>query len=106
MQPIDIDNVFSYHPPTGPAQVETYEDIRTSGRQFAHIIDEMVPDGAEKTLAIRKLQEAVMWANAGIACAPHDVGGAPAPGPGEIGDETEQSEPYAGGAFGDNVLPC
>jgi hypothetical protein len=91
VQPIDIDNAFTYHPPTGPAQVETYQDIRTAGRQLAHVVDEMVPDGPEKTLAIRKIQEAVMWANAGIACAPP-----PAPEP----------EPYAAGAFGSGVLPC
>lgn len=70
MQSIDIDNVFSYHPPTNPEQVETYQDVRTAGKQLAHVVDELVPDGPEKTLAIRKIQEAVMWANAGIACAP------------------------------------
>lgn len=84
MQPIDIDNVFTYHPPVGD-QVERYQDIRTAGRQIAHVIDELVPDGPEKTLAIRKIQEGVMWANAGIACAPHDVGGNLQPGQTPLG---------------------
>jgi hypothetical protein len=74
MQPIDLDNVFSYHAPTGPAQVETYQAIREGGKTFAKLIDEYAPDGPEKTLAIRKIQEAVMWANAGIACAPAQAG--------------------------------
>lgn len=69
MQPIDLDNVFSYHPPTGTEQAATYVVIREGGKQLAKLIDQHAPDGPEKTLAIRKVQEAVMWTNAGIACA-------------------------------------
>lgn len=69
MQPIDLDNVFSYHAPTGPEQIATYQAIRDGGKALAQLIDEHAPDGPEKTLAIRKVQESVMWANAGIACA-------------------------------------
>jgi hypothetical protein len=72
MQPIDIDNVFTYHPPVGD-QVERYQYIREGGRILARLIDGQAPDGPEKTLALRKLQEAVMWANAAIACAPPDA---------------------------------
>lgn len=97
MQPIDIDNVFTYHPPVGD-QVDRHQAIREGGKTLAHLFDDLMPDGPEKTLAIRKIQEGVMWANAGIACAPYDVGGSLPPG------RTEQ--PYAGGVFGDNVRPC
>lgn len=77
MQPIDIDNVFSYHAPTGPEQIATYQKIRDGGGALAHLIDQAVPDGPEKTLAIRNIQQAVMWANAGIACAPTTGSGLP-----------------------------
>ena len=68
MQSIDLENVFTYHAPTGPEQVETYQKVREGGLTLAKLIDVSTPDGPEKTLAIRKVQEAVMWANAGIAC--------------------------------------
>jgi hypothetical protein len=70
MQPIDIENVFTYHPPTGPEQVQQYQEIRDGGRTLAELIDANVPDGPEKTTAINSIRLAVMWANAGIACAP------------------------------------
>lgn len=76
MQPIDIENVFRYHPPTSD-KVEQHEAIRDGGRVLAHLIDSQTPDGPEKTLAIRHVQQAVMWANAGIACG----GAAPEPFP-------------------------
>lgn len=66
---IDLENVFTYHPPTGD-QVETYQAIREGGKALAQLIDESAPNGPEKTLAIRKVQEAVMWTNAAIACSP------------------------------------
>jgi hypothetical protein len=69
MQSIDLANVFTYHPPSGPEQIQQYQTLRDGGRTLAELIDADVPDGPEKTLAIRKIQEAVMWANAGIACA-------------------------------------
>jgi hypothetical protein len=68
VQPIDLENVFTYHPPTGPEQIATYQRVRDGGKALAQLIDASAPDGPEKTLAIRKVQEAVMWANAGIAC--------------------------------------
>lgn len=69
MQTIDIDNVFSYHSPVA-GQTETYQKVRDGGKALATLIDESAPDGPEKALAIRKVQEAVMWTNAAIACTP------------------------------------
>jgi hypothetical protein len=64
----EIENWFTHHPPANDVVVITYEEIRYRGRQFAHMIDDAVPDGIEKDNAIAALSEAVMWANAGIAC--------------------------------------
>lgn len=44
-----------------------YHRIRDGGRRFAEVIAKEVPDCPEQATAIQKLQEAVMWANAGIA---------------------------------------
>lgn len=62
----DLERRFTYHPPK-PGQPEIYESIRAEAHRFARLIDESVPDGREKALALTKLEEAVMWANAGVA---------------------------------------
>ena len=65
----ELRNQFSYHTPK-PGQPAVYEKLRSAALAFALNIDELVPDGAEKDLAISNLRQAVMWANAAIACAP------------------------------------
>lgn len=61
-----IENNFKYHAPK-EGQVDKYTDIRDVAKSFALIIDELCPNSREKSLAITKLEEAVMWANASIA---------------------------------------
>lgn len=62
----DIENRFTYHPPQGD-QPNRYEAIRSAAKEFAYLIDGAAPDSREKSLALTHLEEAVMWANAGIA---------------------------------------
>lgn len=62
----DIDNRFTYHAPK-PWQPEIYQNIRSIAKELALYINEMVPEGREKSIAITKLEEATFWANAGIA---------------------------------------
>lgn len=62
-----IDNWFTYHAPTSDQQV-AYEKLRSSAKDFAYAINDLVPDSADKTAALRKLREAVMTANQAIAC--------------------------------------
>lgn len=61
-----IENDFTYHPPRGD-QPQLYDRVRGSAKAFALVIASMVPEGREKSLALTKLEEAVHWANAGIA---------------------------------------
>ena len=61
-----IESDFTYHPPTAD-QGERYVKMRTTAKQLAHIIVELVPEGRERSLALTKLEETVMWSNAGIA---------------------------------------
>ena len=63
-----LKKVFKYHPPKSDSQIERYTEIRSMGQQFAEVIDETVPLCEEKKVAIQKIREAVMWANAAIAC--------------------------------------
>ena len=62
----EIECNFTYHAPK-PGQPEIYQDIRTLAKELALEIDEVVPDGREKALALTHLETAVFWANAGIA---------------------------------------
>jgi len=62
----EIGHNFTYHAPKD-GQLEIYQNIRTLAKELALEIDEVVPEGREKSLAITKLEEAVFWANAGIA---------------------------------------
>jgi len=62
-----IDHLFTYHPPHGD-QIERYLKLREAAKAFAHCIVDCTPSCADQSAAIRKVREAVMTANAGIAC--------------------------------------
>jgi len=64
----EIENWFEYHPPTGEDQIRAYGNIRKAGKEFALAIARNVPNCADRTAAVRKIREAVMTANAGLAC--------------------------------------
>ena len=63
---MDIEKNFTYHAPKGD-QPERYEKIRYKAKMLAAYIVEYCPESREKSLAITKLEECVMWANASIA---------------------------------------
>lgn len=63
----DIDNWFTYHPPTS-GQVSDYAEIRNKAKEFAELLNQLLPDCADKTATFRKLREVVMMANQTIAC--------------------------------------
>jgi hypothetical protein len=62
-----LENWFTYHAPSSDQQV-AYAKLRSSALDFAKAINDLVPDCADKTAAIRKVREATMTANAAIAC--------------------------------------
>ena len=62
----NIEKAFTYHPPK-EGQPAKYAMIRAQAKELAYMIDMHVPDSREKALAMTKLEECVMWANAGIA---------------------------------------
>lgn len=67
MTTVDLDNLFNYHAPTDD-QIPKYNAIREAGRMLASVILKQTPASADQTAAIRKVREAVMTANAAIAC--------------------------------------
>lgn len=62
-----LDNWFTHHPPS-KEDIESYQRIREAAKSFAEVILEETPKSADQSAAIRKVREAVMTANASIAC--------------------------------------
>lgn len=64
----DIENRHTYHAPT-PDQITRYPQIREKAKEFEILIRQLVPPGPgdERDIAIKAIQTATFWANAGIA---------------------------------------
>jgi hypothetical protein len=62
-----IDHWFKYHTPT-VGQISAYGEIREAAKRFAEVVNQHVPDCADKTAAMRKIRESVMAANLAVAC--------------------------------------
>jgi len=63
----EIENWFTYHAPK-PEQLPKYERIREAARAFATVIINETSPCADQSAAIRHIRDAVMTANAAIAC--------------------------------------
>lgn len=63
---LDLDVIFTYHAPK-PGQPEQYARLREKAKELAQLIQDECPGSAEQTLAIRKVEEAIFYANASIA---------------------------------------
>jgi len=61
-----LENNFKYHPPTKEKE-KLYVEYREKCKELAYFIIHNFPDIRERSLAITKLEEAMMWANAGLA---------------------------------------
>lgn len=62
----DLTRRFTYHAPK-PGQPEIYTELRREAHNLALLIAQKVPAGREMSLAVTKIEEAIFWANAGIA---------------------------------------
>ena len=69
MQPItegELQNRFKYHSPKDD-QPQRYQELRAMAYSLAEWIVLHSQPSREQSLALTKLEEAIMWANAGIA---------------------------------------
>lgn len=67
MDPADIEHRFAFHPATTEEKRDDHASVRQVCRRAADHINEVCPEGREKSLAITKLEEAMMWGNAALA---------------------------------------
>lgn len=61
----DLKNRFTFHS-SKIEQIEKYTILRADAAHLASQINILCPDSREKSLAITKLEEVIMWANASI----------------------------------------
>lgn len=63
----DLDRRFDYYPPRDERTVWAYEVVRAACLDVACTFNVLLPDGREKSAAVAKLEEAMMWGSAAIA---------------------------------------
>ncbi len=63
----DLENRFSFHPANTEEKRNEHTSVRQHCFELAKFINEKVPEGREKALAITHLEEVMLWSNAGIA---------------------------------------
>lgn len=63
---VELKTRFTYHSPKED-QVGRYEEIRKRCFTLAWFLSDACPSSRELSLALTKLEEACMWANAAIA---------------------------------------
>ena len=61
-----IERTFTYHAPKG-TQAQRYTTLREATKSLAHLMAELCPASHELDVAIDRLSDASMWANAAIA---------------------------------------
>ena len=66
---------FEYLKPSD-AQLHHMAIARSAAAAYAHMIEDVVPDGADKTFILRRVREIAMWVNVAIT---RDTDGRPRP---------------------------
>jgi hypothetical protein len=59
------ESTFAYLKPTD-AQMHDMDVGRKAAKEYADAIETIMPDGPDKTYALRQLREVAMWVNIGI----------------------------------------
>lgn len=62
-----LDQWFGYHPPSSPEIAQAHETVRAECRRLAQVFSDLLPECPDKTVALRKVREAMFEANACIA---------------------------------------
>lgn len=63
----DLQNRFDYHPLRDGHDAAKHARVRNVLFDAARMVVEEVPEGREQAMAVTKLEEAMFWANAGVA---------------------------------------
>jgi len=69
----DIEHRFAFHAATTAEKILAHGSARGLCRSLAMQLNDMLPEGREKSLAITHLEEVMFWSNAAIARAADPV---------------------------------
>lgn len=67
MNQSELEHRFQFHPADAQNTKDQHQAVRAACLNCAQEINDYVPDGREKSLAIEHLETAMMFGNAGIA---------------------------------------
>lgn len=67
MDPRDIEHRFVFHAPSTEEEADAHISVRQQCRLLADCLNERLPDGREKSVAITRLEEVMFWGNAALA---------------------------------------
>ncbi|MFI0593687.1 Acb2/Tad1 domain-containing protein [Streptomyces griseus] len=63
----DIEHRFAFHPATTEEKRAAHGSVRHACVTLAHQLNEQLPDGRERALALTAIEEAMFWGNAALA---------------------------------------
>jgi hypothetical protein len=63
----DINNRFAFHAATTEEKRDEHTSVRQNCRQLADFLNDKLPEGREKAIAMTHLEEVMFWGNAAIA---------------------------------------
>jgi hypothetical protein len=63
------ESTFEYLKPTAP-QLSAMSELRKAAADYADALNRCLPEGPDKTYAMRKLREVAMWANVAVTRQP------------------------------------
>lgn len=67
MTPEDIENRFAFHPASDDAKRNAHTNVRQNCLQLAYFLNDKLPEGREKSLAVTNLEKVMFWGNAALA---------------------------------------
>lgn len=67
MDSYDIEHRFAFHAATTAEKADAHTSVRQQCRQLADALNDLLPEGREKALAVTKLEEVMFWGNAALA---------------------------------------
>ena len=63
----DLNNRFAFHAATDDEKRNAHTSVRSNCLTLANFLNNTLPEGREKSLAITHLEEVMMWGNAALA---------------------------------------
>lgn len=63
----DVSHRFAFHAALTDEKRDAHTSIRQQCRRLADVLNNELPEGREKSLAVTKLEEVMFWGNAALA---------------------------------------